>query len=91
MTLVIDQPTPVLGTILVEGTVIVADGDDRYKEAGEANPKDITIDAHFIYVRNGQFRAGTEDAPYQSNLTITLHGQRGDREIPIFGNKVLAV
>jgi hypothetical protein len=34
---------------------------------------------------------GTEQFPYTSKLTITMHGTREDPEIPTYGNKVLAV
>lgn len=34
---------------------------------------------------------GTEQFPYTSRLTITMHGTRDDPELPIYGNKVLAV
>jgi len=34
---------------------------------------------------------GTEEAPYTSKITITLHGQIEDPYLPIYGNKVLGV
>jgi len=34
---------------------------------------------------------GSEDVPYTSKLTITLHGDETDPYLPIFGNKVLGV
>jgi hypothetical protein len=34
---------------------------------------------------------GTEDYPYTSKITITMHGERETAEIPIYGNKVIAV
>ena len=44
-----------------------------------------------IMVRNGVFEAGTEQEPYSSKLTITLHGEKYDPTIPIYGNKVLGI
>lgn len=42
-------------------------------------------------VRDGYFEAGTEEFPYTSQLTITMHSQETDPSLPIYGNKVLAV
>jgi hypothetical protein len=50
----------------------------------------MTIDAYYIIVNEGEFVAGTQDKRYQHNLTITLHGQINDKQLPVFGNKVIA-
>jgi hypothetical protein len=34
---------------------------------------------------------GTEEFPYTSKLTITMHGAIKDPYIPIYGNKVIGV
>jgi len=34
---------------------------------------------------------GTEEFPYTSKLTITMHGNVYDPYLPIYGNKVIAV
>jgi hypothetical protein len=34
---------------------------------------------------------GTEEFPYTSKLTITMHGALADPYIPIYGNKVIGV
>jgi hypothetical protein len=34
---------------------------------------------------------GTEEFPYTSKLTITMHGNISDPYLPIYGNKVIAV
>lgn len=34
---------------------------------------------------------GTEDEPYLSKLTITMHGTERDPYLPTYGNKVIAV
>lgn len=34
---------------------------------------------------------GTEDYPYTSKMIITMHGTRSSPELPIYGNKVIAV
>ena len=34
---------------------------------------------------------GTEEYPYTSKITITMHGKLSDPYIPIYGNKVLGV
>ena len=51
-----------------------------------------TFDAHYILVRNnGYMEVGTEDYPYTSKLTITMHSSKYDPNLPIFGNKVIGV
>ena len=78
MTLVVDvDSTPILETVLVEGKIVFSD------------EKDMTIDAKYFIIIGGEFEAGTEEAPYQHNLLITLHGDLDDKQLPIFGNKVL--
>ena len=34
---------------------------------------------------------GTEEFPYTSKLTITMHGDEYTPALPIYGNKVIAV
>jgi hypothetical protein len=34
---------------------------------------------------------GTEEFPYTSKITITMHGALEDPYLPIYGNKVIAV
>ena len=34
---------------------------------------------------------GTEEDPYTSKLTITMHGTEEDPYLPIYGNKVIGV
>ncbi len=50
---------------------------------------DMTLDAHYFIINKGEFEAGTEANRYQHKLTITLHGGYYDKQLPIFGNKVL--
>ncbi len=48
--------------MIVEGTIIFADEGD------------LTFDVTYFIVRKGNVIIGTELNPYQSNLTLTLHG-----------------
>jgi hypothetical protein len=64
---------------LVEGTLIISD---------RAN---ATLDAHYIMIKGGTLQIGTESAPYTGNLVITLHGEKDDERMPMYGNKVLAI
>ena len=75
--------TPVLSAVLVEGSLIFPPGPtvDHLR----------TFDSHYVLVNGGYFEAGTEQFPYTSNLQITMHSIKTDPELPIFGNKVLAV
>lgn len=76
--------SPELNMVLVDGGSIIfpSDSDPNHER---------TFDAKVIFVRNGVFEAGTESDPYSSKLTITLHGEKYDPAIPIYGNKVLGI
>ncbi|TNV88211.1 hypothetical protein FGO68_gene8985 [Halteria grandinella] len=75
--------TPVLSAVVVEGSLIFPPDSD---------PEHLrSFDAHYVLVRSGYFEAGTEDFPYTSKLQITMHSKRFDPELPIFGNKVIAM
>lgn len=39
----------------------------------------------------GVLQVGTESEPFQHKGIITLHGHHRDKELPIYGTKVLAV
>lgn len=76
--------SPMLNMVLVDGGSIIFPSD--------SNPDhERTFDAKVIMVRNGIFEAGTESDPYSSKLTITMHGEKYDPTIPIYGNKVLGI
>ena len=83
-TLLVDVPSvPRLASMVVEGMVIFHDFDN--------NGQEKTFDSSFIMVRDGVLRIGTEDEPYESKLTITLHGDRDSASFPGFGNKNIMV
>ena len=42
-------------------------------------------------VKGGYMEVGTEDFPYTSKLIITMHSSKQSPEIPIYGNKCIAV
>jgi hypothetical protein len=66
-TLIVDVNTPKwVESVVVEGRIFFVD--DR----------DLEFDAKYIIVRKGEFIAGTECAPHQHKLTITLHGNYMD-------------
>lgn len=75
--LLVDQSSPKLGMIIVEGTLIFVDG------------ADLNVEAESIFVVGGKLIAGTEAAPFLSKLTITLNGDSTGTQTPIFGNKVI--
>jgi hypothetical protein len=75
--------TPILNAILVEGSLIFAP---------EADPTHHRFfDAHYIFVNGGLMEVGTEEFPYTSKITITMHSSVSDPYIPIYGNKVIGV
>ena len=75
--------TPVLSAVLVEGSLIFPSGPT------ESHLR--TFDSHYVLIKGGYFEAGTEHFPYTSQLQITMHSIKTDPELPIFGNKVIAV
>ena len=75
--------SPLLDAVLVEGSLIFPPSDD---------PTHVrTFDAYYLMVEGGYMEVGTEDYPYTSQLIITMHGDISSPEIPIYGNKVIAV
>jgi len=75
--------TPILSAVVVEGSLIFPTNPD---------PEHVrSFDAKYVLVRGGYLEAGTEQFPYTSKLVITMHSKRFDAEIPIFGNKVIAM
>jgi len=75
--------SPKLSFVYVEGSLIFApDADPNHQR---------TFDAHYVMVRNGYLEIGTEDFPYTSKLTITMHSHVESPYLPIYGNKVIGV
>ena len=77
MVLLVDQSTPNLFIIIVEGSIVFADEQEMLIETGS------------IIVNAGTFTAGTEQNPYQNKLTFLLHGGYYDKQLPGFGNKAI--
>uniref|UniRef100_A0A803KL97 Dual-specificity protein phosphatase 22 n=1 Tax=Xenopus tropicalis TaxID=8364 RepID=A0A803KL97_XENTR len=79
-TILLDQSTPVLKMLLIQGGSLIFD---------EA---DIELRAENILITNGGLlQIGTEDAPFQHKAIITLHGHLRSPELPVYGAKTLAV
>jgi hypothetical protein len=70
-----------LNAVIVEGTLFFAPEQDKNHQRN--------FDAHYIFVRNGTLEIGTEEFPYTSKLTITMHSAINDPYLPIYGNKVI--
>lgn len=77
--------SPVLNAVIIDGGSLIFPSNDNDLSHHR------TFDAHYIYVQNGFIEVGTEEEPYQSRITITLHGEKYDPHIPIFGNKCIGV
>ena len=75
--------TPILSAVLVEGSLIFPPHSDPNHQR--------SFDARYILVRDGYMEVGTEQFPYTSKLTITMHSDKYSPEIPIYGNKVIGV
>ena len=69
-----------------ETVTCVSGGDVVFDE------KDVTLRAENILIANGgSLTVGTEEAPFQSNAVIEMHGYLRSPELPIYGAKALAV
>jgi hypothetical protein len=78
--LMVDQDTPALLLVVVEGELVFEDA------------KDLTMTAQYIWVKGGTFEIGTESMPFMHRLTITLTGEKYDAiRLPVIGAKCLAV
>uniref|UniRef100_A0A0G4ICS1 PA14 domain-containing protein n=1 Tax=Chromera velia CCMP2878 TaxID=1169474 RepID=A0A0G4ICS1_9ALVE len=59
----LDEDTPKLGQLLVQGQLIV----DR---------RDIKIDVYYFWMAGGEFELGTEASPFEQKAEIVLRGDR---------------
>jgi hypothetical protein len=75
--------SPLLNAVIVEGSIIFAPDDDPNHER--------YFDARYIFISGGLMEVGTEEFPYTSKITITMHGLLSDPYLPIYGNKVIGV
>jgi hypothetical protein len=73
--------TEMLNAVIVEGSIIFAPELDKDHHR--------YFDAHYIFIRNGTMEVGTEEHPYDSKITITMHSSISDPYLPIYGNKVI--
>ena len=77
--------SPLLKLVVVDGGSLIFPSDSN-----QAHER--TFDAHYIFLNNNALmEVGTEDEPYSSKLTITMHGNKNDPYIPKFGNKCIGV
>ncbi|XP_019323389.2 fibrocystin-L isoform X1 [Panthera pardus] len=79
-TILLDQNTPILKMLLIQGGTLIFD---------EA---DIELQAENILITDGGIlQIGTEASPFQHRAVITLHGHLRSPELPVYGTKTLAV
>jgi hypothetical protein len=72
-----------LNLVIVEGSIIFAPDSDPTHER--------FFDAAYMFISGGLMEVGTEEFPYTSKITITMHGVAEDPYLPIYGNKVIGV
>eukprot|EP00062_Callorhinchus_milii_P017054 gi/632969110/ref/XP_007900907.1/ PREDICTED: LOW QUALITY PROTEIN: fibrocystin-L [Callorhinchus milii] len=78
--ILLDQSTPVLKMLLIQGGKLMFD---------EA---DIELQAENILITDGGvLQIGTESSPFRHKGIITLHGHSRSKELPLYGAKTLAV
>ena len=79
MTILLDIDTPVIKFLLINGGTLIFD---------EENPS-VELQAEYILIAGGgSLQIGTEEKPYTSLATITMHGNVRCTEMPVFGCKV---
>ena len=71
----LDVSTPILNSVIVEGTLIFEDQDKNFS-------------AHYLVCMGGRVQIGTFAQPFRSKLLITMYGTKDDIQLPEFGNKV---
>jgi hypothetical protein len=79
------QNSPKLKLVQVDGGALIFpsnDADQNYE---------ATFDAEYIVIKDGLMEVGTEKHPYQSKLTITMHGEKYGAPVPMFGKKVIGI
>ena len=82
-TVLLDQTTPNLNLIVIEGELVWAP---------PAGGQKIELNAKYIFLhKGGKLRIGSEDEPYNGQAVITMHGDRKSKELPMYGAKVIAV
>jgi hypothetical protein len=77
--ILVDVSTPILCSVMIEGGIIFED------------EKDLEFNAHIVICHMCFIQMGTEAAPHTHKLTITLHGKKDDKQLPVYGNKGLIV
>ncbi|KAM5281038.1 fibrocystin-L [Ctenodactylus gundi] len=78
--ILLDQSTPILKMLLIQGGTLIFD---------EA---DIELQAENILITDGGIlQIGTEASPFRHKAIITLHGHLRSPELPVYGAKTLAV
>ena len=86
LNLLVDENTPVLNLVILDGGSMIF----------PCNPDDpnalATFDANYIFINDGGYmEVGKEEDPYCSKIEITMHGSKYDPQMPIYGNKGIAV
>ncbi|KAL3886654.1 hypothetical protein ACJMK2_026634, partial [Sinanodonta woodiana] len=80
-TILLDIDTPVLSMLLIQGGQLIFD-----------NETDVELKSKIILITDGgHLQVGTETERHPRKAIITLYGHCRDRELPIYGTKVLAV
>jgi hypothetical protein len=76
----LDEDTPNVLMVVVEGTMVFDD------------TRDVSLTATYIWVKGGIFEIGTADRPYKRKAVVTLTGNKYEAvRLPVIGAKVLAV
>ncbi|THD28348.1 Fibrocystin-L [Fasciola hepatica] len=77
----LDQITPVLNMIVIYGGMLFFD-----------RTQDLELKAKYtVIINNGRLQIGTENEPHPTGAIVTLYGRVCEKELPLFGSKVLAV
>ncbi|CAH8562789.1 unnamed protein product [Schistosoma turkestanicum] len=79
--IMLDMDTPILSMLLINGGTLFFDP-----------TKNIQLNSKYILIlNNGKFLIGSPEEPYTKQATIRLHGHVREKELPLYGAKVLAL
>ena len=94
-TILLDKSTPVLAFLLIKGGTVIFDREvadlelqAEYILIVEGGKLQVGGPHTTSKILNYLLQIGTEEEPYDSKATITMHGHVRCTEMPIFGCKV---
>lgn len=79
--MILDESTNKLNLVNIEGELRFADD----------VATGLKFEAKYVFVKGGKLIIGTAEKPIEHKVEVVIRGAKTDAEIPIYGNKVIAV